>query len=395
MTLPMEMVRQHVIDPELCVRCNTCEETCTSGAVSHDQRNYAVDASLCNACMNCVAFCPTGAIDNWVLVPDGDTYSINQQFSWTSLPDAGPAAAPETLHSLGNNPIRHAANDHVQPAVERPHSLHHPAIGRIVGNKPLTAAECATDIRQMTIDMSAQDFPYKEGQSIGVVPPGRDADGSPHRMRLYSLASSRNGESGIPGRISIVVKRVVSEQDGRLIPGVCSNYICDSKTGDQIAITGPFGADFLMPRDDQAPLILICTGTGIAPMRAMIEQRRQLPDPGQMIVFYGGRSPDEMAYSAELEELARARPAMLTVAMAYSRLPDRPKMYVHDLISHYQDMVSKMLFDPRCHIYLCGLKGMESGVFEAFKAICENLAAEWPALHDCLKSEARLHIETY
>ena len=63
-----EPLRQHLIDPEICIRCNTCEETCPSKAVSHDSRNYVVDATLCNYCNDCISPCPTGAIDNWRMV---------------------------------------------------------------------------------------------------------------------------------------------------------------------------------------------------------------------------------------------------------------------------------------------------------------------------------------
>ena len=43
MNAPAELVRQHLIDPEICIRCNTCEETCPVNAITHDSRNYVVD----------------------------------------------------------------------------------------------------------------------------------------------------------------------------------------------------------------------------------------------------------------------------------------------------------------------------------------------------------------
>jgi MinD superfamily P-loop ATPase len=57
--------KQHLIDPEICIRCNTCEETCPVDAVTHNDDNYVVRAEICNYCMDCIAPCPTGAIDNW------------------------------------------------------------------------------------------------------------------------------------------------------------------------------------------------------------------------------------------------------------------------------------------------------------------------------------------
>src|SRR5437868_8675143 len=76
--------KQHLIDPEICIRCNTCEETCPIDAVTHDDNNYVVNAEICNYCMDCISPCPTGAIDNWRVV--ANAYSLEDQFSWSDLP---------------------------------------------------------------------------------------------------------------------------------------------------------------------------------------------------------------------------------------------------------------------------------------------------------------------
>src|SRR5918911_1605033 len=80
----MGALKQHLIDPEICIRCNTCEETCPVGAVTHDSNNYVVDASTCNFCMDCVPPCPTGAINNFRLV--ARHFSVDEQFEWLELP---------------------------------------------------------------------------------------------------------------------------------------------------------------------------------------------------------------------------------------------------------------------------------------------------------------------
>ena len=81
-----EVIRQHLIDPEICIRCNTCESTCPVGAISHDARNYVVDANICNLCMACVPPCPTGSIDNWREMPPARAYSVEAQLGWDVLP---------------------------------------------------------------------------------------------------------------------------------------------------------------------------------------------------------------------------------------------------------------------------------------------------------------------
>src|SRR3989442_12477292 len=92
-------LRQHLIYPEICIRCNTCEETCPVDAITHDARNYVVMADKCNGCMACVPPCPTGAIDNWRTVLRADAYPIEEQFQWDTLPgekSIGLAAPPPT-----------------------------------------------------------------------------------------------------------------------------------------------------------------------------------------------------------------------------------------------------------------------------------------------------------
>ena len=55
MATDISVLKQHLIDPEICIRCNTCEANCPVHAVSHDARNYVVDPALCANCNDCIA----------------------------------------------------------------------------------------------------------------------------------------------------------------------------------------------------------------------------------------------------------------------------------------------------------------------------------------------------
>ena len=72
------LIEQHLIDPEVCIRCNTCESICPQKAITHDARNYVVSVDACNHCMDCIAPCPTGAIDHWRTVVRGHAYKIGR-----------------------------------------------------------------------------------------------------------------------------------------------------------------------------------------------------------------------------------------------------------------------------------------------------------------------------
>ena len=85
-TAATDVVRQHLIDPEICIRCNTCEESCPIDAITHDERNYVVNPGKCDNCNVCIAPCPTGAIDSWRHVAKVEMYSIEEQLKWDSLP---------------------------------------------------------------------------------------------------------------------------------------------------------------------------------------------------------------------------------------------------------------------------------------------------------------------
>src|SRR4029453_14570083 len=93
-----EFALQHLIDPEICIRCNTCEATCPVNAITHDSRNYVVDAAICNQCMACVPPCPTGSIDNWRTMPRPAAYSLEAQFGWGGRP---PELSAEELAAAG------------------------------------------------------------------------------------------------------------------------------------------------------------------------------------------------------------------------------------------------------------------------------------------------------
>jgi benzoyl-CoA 2,3-epoxidase subunit A len=394
-----ELLKQHLIDPEICIRCNTCEETCPVDAVSHDGNNYVVDASICNHCMDCISPCPTGSIDNWRVV--AKPYSLKEQFSWSDLPPqedvattAGGGAVEaledevaklleEARKGLGGKPV--APRSASKPTVNL-YNRTKPATATVTGNFRLTDAASESDVRHIILDFGDQKFPVLEGQSIGIAAPGVDANGKPHHPRLYSVASSRDGEKPNANNLALTVKR----ED----KGVCSNYLCDLPRGAKLEVTGPFGATFLMPDDATANIIMICTGTGSAPFRGFTERRRRAtPDAaGRLLLFFGARRPEELPYFGPLQKVPEK---LLGKYFCYSRVPNEPRVYVQDRIRTEAAQIAKLLGDSKTHIYICGLKGMESGVDEAFADACRGASLDWAALKPLMRESGRYHVETY
>lgn len=418
------VIKQHLIDPEICIRCNTCEATCPVGAITHDDRNYVVDAEKCNLCMACISPCPTGSIDNWRTMPRVKAYSPDEQLTWDELPpelstealaEAGVSAdavvtdpAPVSAAADGSAevPFNSAAFGATLPPWSAAHAytnLYGPKAAEksitatVVGNVRVTQVGTDYDTHHLVLDFGAMPFPLLEGQSIGIVPPGADASGRPHHARQYSVASPRNGERPGYNNASLTIKRVLEDHQGKPVRGVASNYLCDRQVGDTVQVIGPFGASFLMPNHPRSNIVMICTGTGSAPMRAMTEWRRRLRasgkfEGGKLLLFFGARTQEELPYFGPLQSLPKD---FIDSNFSFSRTPGQPKRYVQDAMRDRAADLVQLLKDPDAFFYVCGLKAMEEGVVLALRDVATQAGLDWSAVGAALKREGRLHLETY
>lgn len=277
------------------------------------------------------------------------------------------------------------------------------SVERIVG------ANAPGETCHIVIDHGGK-MPYWEGQSYGVIPPGANPKkpGTPNTVRLYSIASTRYGDEFDGKTASLCVRRAVyyDPETGKEDPskkGICSNYLCDSKPGDKVLITGPSGKIMLLPEEDQiATHIMVATGTGIAPYRGYL-RRMFMEDVssykfgGLAWLFLGVANKDSLLYDDELTSYKSKFPDNFRYDIALSREQRNSKggkMYVQDKIEEYSEELFQLL-DKGAHIYFCGLKGMMPGIQHTLKRVAEARGESWEERLSSLKKKKQWHVEVY
>lgn len=280
-----------------------------------------------------------------------------------------------------------------------------PFIGKCVENTNLLAEGGQGIVRHLTFDISEGDLRYLEGQSIGIIPPGTDDNGKPHKLRLYSIASTRHGDHVDDKTVSLCVRQLEYKhpETGETVYGVCSTYLCNLEAGADVAITGPVGKEMLLPNDEDATVIMLATGTGIAPFRAFLwrmfkEQHEDYKFKGLAWLIFGVPYTGNILYKEELEKLAADFPDNFRLTYAISREQtnaDGSKMYVQSRVVEYADELFEMLQNPKTHVYMCGLKGMEPPINETFTQEAEKRSMNWDEFRKSMKKQERWHVEVY
>jgi len=283
-----------------------------------------------------------------------------------------------------------------------------PFVGTVKENYSLLKEGAIGRVNHITFDLSGGDpfLNYVEGQSVGIMAAGEDTNGKPHKLRLYSIASTRHGDDFEGNTVSLCVRQLQYEKDGQTINGVCSTYLCDIKPGDQVKITGPVGKEMLLPEDEDANIVMLATGTGIAPMRAYL---RRMFEPsereknnwnfkGKAWLFMGAPKSANLLYEEDLQRYLQNYPDNFKYTKAISREQQNTKggrMYIQDRVLESANELFNMIEDEKTHIYLCGLKGMEPGIDEAMTKAAEEKGLNWAELRPQLRKAGRWHVETY
>lgn len=191
------------------------------------------------------------------------------------------------------------------------------------------------------------------------------ADGSDAR-RSYSIAIGRSPDAAPDGRVDVAVSYV---------PGGSATALFEAlEIGATLDASGPFGRFCLYPNDANRRYLLIGTGTGITPYRAMLPQlEAQMRDRGvHVVLLQGARTTDELLYGDEFRAFAHAHPGFRYIPCLSRSMPDAASLHAHPDVRHgyVQNVLTELVPDPASDIaYLCGNPDMVDANFEALKAM--------------------------
>ena len=189
------------------------------------------------------------------------------------------------------------------------------------------------------------------------------ADGTATK-RSYSLATIHNHTQAPGDAVEIAVSYVPGGAATALFEGL--------DEGGHIEASGPYGRFCLAPADANARYLLIGTGTGITPYRAMLPLlARAMAERGvEVVLLAGARNPGELLYGDEFRAFAEAHPGFRYLPCLSRELPEAGSMHAHADVRHgyVQQFLAEFAPDPGRDIaYLCGNPNMVDACFEALK----------------------------
>jgi sulfite reductase (NADPH) flavoprotein alpha-component len=317
-----------------------------------------------------------------------------------------------------------------------------------LGNRRLNGDGSAKETRHIEIGLAGSGLSYEVGDALGVIPsncpefvtrilsaaglrgsePVADAGGFPLRLalqthydlspflsalpasaltaeelvsklrklqpRLYSISSSPKAH---PNEVHLTVGIVRYDKDGVPCKGVCSTFLAE-RTGGIVPVFVHSAPHFRLPEDSSAPMIMIGPGTGIAPFRAFLEERRATAAAGKSWLFFGDqRAATDFLYREELEAFLNDG-TLTRLDTAFSR-DQAEKIYVQDRMLQNAAEFWAWL-QAGAYVYVCGdATRMAKDVDAALHTIaaqCGTLSTEEAAAYvTSLREQKRYRRDVY
>jgi ferredoxin--NADP+ reductase len=224
--------------------------------------------------------------------------------------------------------------------------------------------ENAPEVRNLLLQITNPESEYAEGQHIGVIVPGPHGYGHDKHFRLYTIANTPHTDAKGNVDIELCVRRcfTIDAVSGEQYPGIASNYLCDAHPGDIVITSGPYGDKFTMPEDNHSNLLMIGSGTGIAPFRAFIQHIYQQRSDwqGQVRLYYGARSGMEKLYQNDLKNDFAEYYDQQTF-QAFAGLSRKPWMHdaedsgLSNVLEENAQQIWELIQQPQTWVYIAGL----------------------------------------
>ncbi len=214
--------------------------------------------------------------------------------------------------------------------------------------------------------------------------------------RLYSISSSPKAH---PGEVHLTIAVVRYESHGRTRKGVCSTFLADRVESDTpVPVFVQTSHGFRIPADGNKPMIMIGPGTGIAPFRAFLEERRAIGATGRNWLFFGDqKSASDFLYREQLEAML-AEGSLTRLDTAFSR-DQAEKFYVQTRMLEQAAELWRWLEDG-AHLYVCGdakrmAKDVDAALHDIIQKAGGKTADEAKTYVSKLKSDKRYQRDVY
>ena len=251
------------------------------------------------------------------------------------------------------------------------------------------------EIRRIRLRIDDPAFRFSVGQSIGVVVPGPHPMGNRVHMRRYSVAGRNQDRGDEAVELDLLVRRCfyLDEISGERYPGIASNYLCDAQAGKRITITGPYRSPFRIPADEHANLLMIGTGTGVAPFRSFVQEiyREKGGWKGQVRLYYGAHNGMDLLYGNDAEgDLTNYYDE--ASFKAFGAVISRPLASEADTLkaamADHAAEVWRFMQVPDTHVYLAGL-GKVADTFDRIMAAEADGPGKWAEAKEALRAQGR------
>ncbi len=271
----------------------------------------------------------------------------------------------------------------------------------IIQSSQRITPESTDEIRLIVLRINSPAFYFLEGQNIGVLTPGPHPFGNKTHHRYYTIANANKSADGEGVELELLVRRCfyIDEVSGEQYPGEASNYLCNAQVGDKISLTGPHRSPFRIPADKSSNLLMLGTGTGIAPFRAFLRRvyQEQGQWDGKVRLFYGARTGAEMLYMNDINQDLTNYYDQATFkaiqSLSQGVLKDEGDA-LHNGVEANASEIWSLLQEPKTHVYLSGIKKI-AAAFDASMAKMAGSEVQWQVFKQALIEDKRWSELTY